>query len=531
MRRFTRQVVLLLALFGLFMPIPAAAQTAPSPVVRAVFFHSPTCGHCHHVIQEILMPMVEEYGERLEIVALDVSQPNGQALYQATIAHFDIPEERRGVPTIIMEDVVLVGSGEIPAQFPAMVEAALAADGTDWPMVPALQAALSQLPEAPASESQSAAEAEPADAAAPEAEASEGAVYLAYFFDPTCLECARVHDELAALQEQYPHLVVEEFNLQEETALNEAMATKFDVPAEERMLAPAIFIGNTYLAPGEIDADRLRTLIAAPEAAAATPPWAGLIATESQARQQILQRFQQFSIFAVAGAGLLDGVNPCAFTTIIFFVSYLALVGRRGRDILLVGGAFSLAVFLTYLTMGIGLAEVVHRIGSFTMIGRIIYGATALICLVLAGISLWDYVQIRRGKLTEIALQLPKGLKRRIHHTVRTSSRTQNYVLAAFGAGVLISIFELACTGQVYLPTIVFVTGVAEARPLAIAYLLVYNLMFVVPLVAVFVITYYGTSSQRLTSFFQAHAATVKLFTAALFGVLGVWLIYATQVI
>lgn len=69
-------------------------------------------------------------------------------------------------------------------------------------------------------------------------------------------------------------------------------------------------------------------------------------------------------------------------------------------------------------------------------------------------------------------------------------------------------------------------TGVAEQRWTAIAYLVLYNALFVVPLIAVFGVTYFGASSQRLTLVFQSNAAAVKLFTTVLFGVLGLWLLY-----
>jgi hypothetical protein len=163
---------------------------------------------------------------------------------------------------------------------------------------------------------------------------------------------------------------------------------------------------------------------------------------------------------------------------------------------------------------------------SVATIGRVIYGVTALVCLALAALSLWDYVKIRQGRISDIALQLPAALKQRIHSTIRTHSRMRGYVAAAFTAGVLVSVFELACTGQVYLPTIVFMTSVAEMRGTAIAYLVLYNALFVVPLIVVFGVTYFGASSQRLTAVFQTNAGAVKLFTAALFGLLGVWLAY-----
>lgn len=253
--------------------------------------------------------------------------------------------------------------------------------------------------------------------------------------------------------------------------------------------------------------------------------------TVATTNEQMAARFSGFSFITIAAAGLLDGINPCAFTTIIFFVSYLALVGRKDRELLMVGAAFTLAVFLTYLALGLGLSTIIKSFGAISLIGKIIYAGTALICAILAVLSLWDYFKIRQGKLAEIALQLPSWLKQRIHQTIRTRSRMSGYVAAAFVAGVLVSVFELACTGQVYLPTIVFMTGVAEARTSAIAYLILYNLMFIVPLVAIFGVTYFGTSSQQLTKIFQDNAASIKLGTAALFGALGIWLGYSVMAV
>jgi hypothetical protein len=69
-------------------------------------------------------------------------------------------------------------------------------------------------------------------------------------------------------------------------------------------------------------------------------------------------------------------------------------------------------------------------------------------------------------------------------------------------------------------------TGVAEMRLPAIAYLLLYNAAFVIPLVIVFSVTYLGINNQQLTAAFKANAGAVKLFTAALFAVLGGWLAY-----
>jgi uncharacterized membrane protein len=109
-------------------------------VVRAILFHRPGCPHCNEVIEEVLPPLMERYGEQLQIGDADTSTEEGGALYQAAIEQFQIPPDRRGVPALVVGDVVLVGSLEISEQFPQLIELGLAAGGVDWPvnMTPSL---------------------------------------------------------------------------------------------------------------------------------------------------------------------------------------------------------------------------------------------------------------------------------------------------------------------------------------------------------------------------------------------------------
>ena len=125
--------------------LPAtAAQSPDEPVVQAILFRSPTCPACHHVIDELLSPMAGDYGDRLQIVAIDTSQPDGLQLYRTTVERYQIPRERQGVPTLVIGDLVLVGGREIPEQFPALVEEGLAAGGIGWPDIPGLAQAPSE---------------------------------------------------------------------------------------------------------------------------------------------------------------------------------------------------------------------------------------------------------------------------------------------------------------------------------------------------------------------------------------------------
>ncbi|MGA9347258.1 MAG: vitamin K epoxide reductase family protein [Anaerolineae bacterium] len=136
---------ILLIVACLAIPSTTAAQSAGEPVVQAILFYTPTCPICHRVINEVLMPMVNDYGDRLQIVGVDTSGSAGGQLYRAAIERYQIPPERQGVPTLVIGDVVLVGGREIPEQFPALVEKGLAAGGIGWPDIPGLAPAISEV--------------------------------------------------------------------------------------------------------------------------------------------------------------------------------------------------------------------------------------------------------------------------------------------------------------------------------------------------------------------------------------------------
>jgi uncharacterized membrane protein len=118
------------------------AVQAQQAVVHAVLFYSPTCGHCEKVITQDIPPLMDKYGDQLQIIGIDVSQEGGSAFYQAAVQRFGITQDRLGVPCLIVNETVLVGSGEIPDQFPGIIESTLKAGGNNWPDIPGLREAL-----------------------------------------------------------------------------------------------------------------------------------------------------------------------------------------------------------------------------------------------------------------------------------------------------------------------------------------------------------------------------------------------------
>ena len=125
----------------LLIPLPALLS-AQEPVVHAVLFYSPTCPHCHKVIEEHLPPLLEKYGERLVIIGINTVIPQGREIYRAAMARFAVAEQDRGVPALVVGETLLKGSREIPQSFPALIANGLAHAGIGWPDIPGLREVL-----------------------------------------------------------------------------------------------------------------------------------------------------------------------------------------------------------------------------------------------------------------------------------------------------------------------------------------------------------------------------------------------------
>ena len=157
-------LLILTLLFRLWFSFtPLSAAPASDGVVRAVLFYSPSCGHCEYVITTVMPPLFEEYGEQLYIVGIDVSQVNGQALFMASLQYFNL--EQSGVPFLVVGDTYLVGSRDIPEQFPTLIQQHLAQGGVDWPAIPGMAEAMAAVEDAEAEDPAAPTEAKPTTAA------------------------------------------------------------------------------------------------------------------------------------------------------------------------------------------------------------------------------------------------------------------------------------------------------------------------------------------------------------------------------
>jgi cytochrome c biogenesis protein CcdA len=238
------------------------------------------------------------------------------------------------------------------------------------------------------------------------------------------------------------------------------------------------------------------------------------------------ERFNALTYGIVAGAGLLDGVNPYTFTTIIFLIFYLSFVGVRRKQMFYSGVTFMLAVFFTYFAIGLAFLNFLKLILRNQTIVVAVNSLLLLAVVILGVFSVIDFLQCLKGKVKDITLQLPSFLKEQIRGRIRDFARNKVVIASAsFVLGVVIAGRELACTGQVYIPITTMISE-PSLRIRAVFYLLLYNIAFILPLVAVFLPAAFGVTSERMGNVLRRHIATVKMAFAVLFAIMAVMIIY-----
>lgn len=248
-----------------------------------------------------------------------------------------------------------------------------------------------------------------------------------------------------------------------------------------------------------------------------------------------IKRFLSFGVLTVISAGLIDGINPCAFTVIVFFISFLTFVGYKKKELVILGSSFILAVFIAYVLIGLGLFKFIQSLEIFTAFSIIVYHTIAFLSFSLGVLSIYDYYIYKKTASTQnIKLKLPEFIKKKIQKIVQDAARNKNkamvdLTLAIFFSGFLVSILESICTGQVYVPTIAYVLKVPDLRVKALTYLLLYNLMFVLPLVGVFLCALLGGTSERFSKAGRKYLGDIKLLMAFLFFMLGALILFVKK--
>ena len=495
-----KKLKIVLCAIGLFF-LSLHGEAQQSSHIQMYLFYANDCPNCQAILQSYV-PTLKSMYPFLEIRTFDIENPS----YYEAFVRLEKKFNRRGeeLPIIFIGDQMLSGDQEILEKLdPLILEYQM--KGELAPSLPPIEIASM-------------------------AKASEKtfSVDMAYFYQKGCPKCDRASYLLKYISKKYPYLNIThiDLNTADGKRLNETLSNRLDLPSEKRLIAPSIFIGNDCLSPEEITESRVEALIEKYEKVDAKSAIKVEQREVKKAEESIVERYESFGVLAILLAGLIEGLNPCSLATLVFFISYLTMVGRKRKEIFLVGMGFSGTGFATHLLLGLGILSFVQHLSFLPLFSQIVYLITFGFSLFLGIFSLYDYIQLKRGRPSKMTLQVPDSLKKRIHRIIRAredeleagkEAKSTRFLFAAMVIGFIVTLLQSTCTSQVYLPTILFVTNIPSLRGSAIFYLILYNIVYILPLLAIFGIVYWGTTSEQLAFFLQKRTSTIKLLTALFF--------------
>lgn len=350
--------------------------------------------------------------------------------------------------------------------------------------------------------------------------AQEEKLKVYVFTSPTCGACHRLQrDFMPGFRARVENIVdLIEVDVKKDSLLFMAFAENY---GDEYYYTPAMAVGETYLTgyPGSVGTGALKAINRALENGETT--------FLPESLQTHGEMFSTFTLAAVVINGLVDGVNPCAFAVIIFFVSFLAVYGYNRREVIFIGASYCAAVFLAYLLLGLGVFNFLRALSGVQVVIHIFIWLTIAACLVFFALSVYDLIVYAKTKKSDaMLLQMPKSFKKSINKVTGFFLRKKDgekgrsmpaLIGGAFAVGVLVSFIEGVCTGQVYLPTIVAILKENPSHTRAFLYLMLYNVFFIFPLLAVFALTLLGRTSEGFNKFFKKHLVLAKALLAIVF--------------
>ena len=330
------------------------------------------------------------------------------------------------------------------------------------------------------------------------------AIEVLYFYGDTCSHCEKIKPLLASLEEKYPGMKLTRLEVYNNAKNRDQLASLSRKYSIENPGVPILFIGNTFLL-GDVEiTDRFETEILAEQQRLATSSPANPLSTLWGQSGTVTTA--ALSLPLVVGAALVDSTNPCGLSVLVFLLITMTAAGGRKR-ILLVGGAYIAAMFLFHLLVGIGLFSLFSLSGlakAFSIIG----GAIALI---LGVITIAD---VLRNKETFI-LSIPKSRKGLLGTYARKAS-----LPAAFLLGILAGILGFTCTGGIYI-SILGLMGKEMTMMAGLPWLILYNLVYVLPLIIITLLVAYGLSPERAEKLQGTYKRQLRLLIGLILIALG----------
>ncbi len=226
----------------------------------------------------------------------------------------------------------------------------------------------------------------------------------------------------------------------------------------------------------------------------------------------------------VIGASLVDSINPCAFGVLIFLMAYLFKTSHDKKKMLINGMVYILAVFITYFVAGLLLLSIIQKLGAFSVWAYKVIG----VFIILAGIvEIKDYFFYGKGFSLTIIPGYSEKIKEMTHRlTPKTMKSYWHSTAISFVLGIFVSLVELPCTGAVYLAVLTMMSQQGFTL-VNLSYLILYNVIFVLPLFVIVVLVFKGVSSSAAEMWRENNKELMRLAVGILLIGMGIFMLWS----
>lgn len=230
------------------------------------------------------------------------------------------------------------------------------------------------------------------------------------------------------------------------------------------------------------------------------------------------RRVEAFTLAGIVGAAVVDSINPCAISVLVFFMSLLSVARMGAPRMALAGLAFMVGSYVTYLAIGFGLLRLLQ---FMTAVRLLRLGVEWGLMAVMAGFAFLSFCDAfryhRSGRSDDVSLKLPAPVQALIHRVMRLGLRRRNLVLAGLGIGAGVTVLESVCTGQVYVPALVMMIKGGQSSGRWVLYLVLYNAIFILPLAVVLRLTCAGIRTPVLVEWSRRNVLISKVLLGLFF--------------
>lgn len=211
-------------------------------------------------------------------------------------------------------------------------------------------------------------------------------------------------------------------------------------------------------------------------------------------------------------AAILDSIHPCSFSILLITIAFLFGMQLSRKKILQIGGTYIVGIFTAYFLIGLGILKVLHLFNTPHFMGKL--GATLLI--IFGVLNLIN----RFFPAFPLRLKIPS-----FTHSAMGKLMERTSMVAAFGLGLLVGICQFPCMGGPYL----MVIGLLRDQVTYFAgfnYLLLYNIILIVPLVAVLYIASQKVLLQKMEEWKNTNMDGVRLWAGLAMIIIGILIFF-----